>query len=317
MARWFAQNSTWYQTIANSGIGVHASSADYVNYLQGVRNGISVNHRGFSIPVWQAVGGEPADNWNFTTTSQLAIDAINNNGWNLGIPFVSGETPASGTDGHMTVINSTQTQCWDWNQANVTTNPKTTLTVKRYDMTGDGIDQPYTYAGGRVSPTPLLHGLIMKSEIDAGVIDHCLAFGTDTSPGSSPNGSIFPCVTTNLGNSSLPFAPPFGFRFYIDGAVDVSTFGLNSTDTIIAKAIQDYGMMMVIITGPGENVVYAEDREDEDNWAVYNIGATLFNNANLWANMKLLASPITTLNDPHPLGLVVQPQWATSGGGMF
>jgi len=233
-------------------------------------DGIAVAKGQWSVPIFYAVENTPKYDVEYTTSSQASQEAIASNGWNLNVPIPpeakqAGVDASTYRDGHLVTISYDKKFAWDFYNANVSTNSKSAKVIKRWDLSGDGIDQPYTYAGARVSPIPLFHGLIIYQEIQDGYIDHALAFSTWSAKRGSPG--VYPCVTSNNGESDDPWAPWLGFRFQLDPNVDINSLGLNRAGRVIAKAMQEYGMIFIENAGPGNNGVYAEDLDNKpESW---------------------------------------------------
>ena len=267
--KFFKTHSTWYEKIPVNP-EVMPNSPKYVNFIRSVMNGIAVSKSEWSVPVFYANINTPKYDVIYKTSSQLSREAIANNGWNLNVPIPleakqAGYGSSTYKDGHLVIISYDNKYAWDFFRANVDGKPLDAYRVKRWDLSGDGIDQPYTYAGARVSPIPLLHGLITYKEIQSGYIDHALAFSTHSAKTGSPG--VYPCVTSNSGESADPWAPWLGFRFQLDPTVDINSLGLNEAGRIIAKAMQEYGMIFIENQGPGNNAIYAEDLDHKpESW---------------------------------------------------
>lgn len=82
--------------------------------------------------------------------------------------------------------------------------------------------------------------MVRYAEVEAGAIRHVLkvASGPETS-----DRFVFPMVGSD-GDSSDPAAPPQGTRFRIKPSVDVAALGLGMQATVIARALQRYGMYL-------------------------------------------------------------------------
>jgi hypothetical protein len=94
---------------------------------------------------------------------------------------------------------------------------------------------------GRASGAENLGGLIMKSDVDAGQINHALACAAPKSLiGAS---AVSPAATSDGGGGSSGM--PEGSRLQLDPSIDLSTLPLESGEAIIAKALQTYGCYIV------------------------------------------------------------------------
>lgn len=263
--KFFKTHSTWYEKIPENP-KIMPNSPNYVAYIRRQMNGIGIAKGQWSVPIFYALENTPKYDVEYTTSSQASREAIARNGWNLNVPIPpeakqAGFGSSEYRDGHLVIISYDKKFAWDFNQAVLSTSQKSAHVIKRWDLSGDGIDQPYTYAGSRVAPVPLLHGLITYEEIQTGYIDHALAFSTWSAKRGSPG--VFPCITSNNGESDDPWAPWLGFRFQLDPTVDINSLGLNEAGKVIAKAMQEYGMIFVENAGPGNNGIYAEDLDNK------------------------------------------------------
>jgi len=295
----FKLQSTWTVPIP-AGHPLMGNSAEYVHYLNSVSPGLDVSFRGWSVPVWYADSATPRFNFQVVSPSAGVQQAIAANGWNLNVPVPDNALPAGWAefqageyrDLHMVVIEGNNE--WDFFGLYTPLGPnKVTDRVKRYDLAGNGIDQPYTGASCRVSPVPLTQGLVTKAEMDAGVIPHAIAFATENIKQDSPG--VYPCVTSNNGQSLDQWAPWLGFRFRLNPSVQISTLNLTPVGLIYAKALQDYGMILVDKSGAGPHALYAEDRDNQ--FPAWGIG---FNLSGIPLNLFDLVEPVYAATAPIP-----------------
>jgi hypothetical protein len=259
--RFFQKHSTWYEKIP-SNPRLMSNSSKYIEEIQRVNNYIAVVSRDYGVPVWYASESTPIQAVvpYSEVTNSIIKNAVETNGWNKNVPIPPEAQPAVGYDGHMVIISHDRRYAWDFYQARRESDGTlSTSRIKRWDLTGDGIDQPYTWGGCRVAAVPLLHGLITYDEIQRGYINHALAFVTESAKRGSPG--VYPSVTPNNGENDREWALWLGFRLQLDPDVDIESLGLNRIGKIIAKAMQEYGMIFVENGGLYNNSVFAEDLE--------------------------------------------------------
>jgi hypothetical protein len=111
-------------------------------------------------------------------------------------------------------------------------------------------------SGSRGSGIPSYAGLLRPWEILQGRIEHALAFGY-TEPTDAK--CVFPASKTD-GDSKLLFSIPEGARLQLDPSLteeDFNQWGLNKAGKIIARAMQEYGMILVDHSGSFK--IYLED----------------------------------------------------------
>ncbi len=260
--RFFQQNSTWYEKIPATS-QIMANSANYVNFLRGVSPVLAVSYSEWSPSVWYARQDTP----------NMTVPLVGSQSWAFPpganvVPIPPEAKPAGNDvrlntgewrDGHMVIISYDRRYAWDFFGALKYPNGTwQTDTVRRWDLNTDGVDQPYVGNGSaRQAPVPLSHGLITYEEIQKGYIDHAIAFATHSAKAGSPG--VYPAVTPNNGESTDPWAPWLGFRFQLDPSIDVNSLNLSPAGKVIARALQEYGMIFVENAGPGNNAIYAED----------------------------------------------------------
>jgi hypothetical protein len=116
---------------------------------------------------------------------------------------------------------------------------------------------------------PYLAGLIRPWEVEAGRIEHALAFGYTL---SRLDRCVWPASKTD-GDDDRPDAIPQGARLRLDPAVDVNAIaGLDAAGRVIARALQEYGM--ILIDNSGSNKIYVEDNLTAD-WGTRIVATTV------------------------------------------
>ena len=269
-AAFFQQHSTWYEKIPATP-QVMANSSNYVSDIVINRNGIGINYKEWSVPVWYAAENTP----NVTVAAGTMYGApYNLNAWLLGwniVPIPPEALPAGNAsnlagqkrDGHMVVVSYDRRYAWDFFGAmKDATGRWSARVIRRWDLNRDGINSPYDLLGSvRAAPVPLLHGLIMHDEIQRGYVDHALAFAYWGA--KKPDRGVYPAVKRNNGVSDRPWAMSTGFRLQLDPSLNIDSLSLNRAGKIIAKALQEYGMIFVENCGKGCNSVYAESLDDK------------------------------------------------------
>ena len=111
-------------------------------------------------------------------------------------------------------------------------------------------------ASPRPSGVPLVAGLIRLDEIKAGKINHALAIAYP----SPRTGSFVPPASMALeaaeGSEPNLFGLPMGARIQLDPAYDIENTNLSPAAKVIARALQEYGAIVVDQTGATQ--LYAE-----------------------------------------------------------
>jgi hypothetical protein len=158
-----------------------------------------------------------------------------------GIPIPFEANPASGTDASMIIIDKTTYAEYNLWGVERTATGWTVRNGSIYNMLWDAMPTEY---GSRGAGIPYYAGLVRPWEIIQGRIDHAIAFAY---PYPAEGRCVFPASKTD-GNSSLPYAIPEGARLQLDPSlteIDFNHMGLNRTGKIIARALQEYGMILI------------------------------------------------------------------------
>jgi hypothetical protein len=152
--------------------------------------------------------------------SHLLVYDVDNN---IGYEFYRASRPSENTDGQW---HADQETVW-----NYSTNTFRTLGYTSADAAG----------------LPILPGLVRPDEAlpvsqgGQGAIDHAIRFTLQNN--DILNQFLYPAShTANAGNNNPAVEPPMGTRFRLKASVDIST--LNPESQIIARAMQDYGLIL-------------------------------------------------------------------------
>jgi hypothetical protein len=170
-----------------------------------------------------------------------------------GVPIPSNAKPSVGTDGQMIIIDKNTHTEYDLWQVVRTSNGWSVSNASVYNITWDGAPPRY---GSRGAGVPYLAGLVRPFEITQGRIEHALAFAYSY---AAEDRCVFPASKTD-GKSDLQYAIPQGARIQLDPSLtdaDFDRLGLSRTGKIIARALQEYGM--ILIDNSGRPKIYAED----------------------------------------------------------
>jgi hypothetical protein len=239
----FKEQSTWYEKIPNTpeilGRGT-CTSEEFVQDILSNSEILTISYREWSVPIWIA-GEDTPDQW---------VDVSSPQGnqpqeW-YWVPIPPDAQPASENDAHMVIVSHDWSYAWDfWGAEKHSDGHWSSRTFRRWDLSSDGINSPYDMNGSaRVAPVPLLHGLITYDEVvNKGYINHALAFAYSQAKRNSPG--VYPCETPNDGYCDRECCLWLGFRLQLDPDLDLDTLNLNWASKIIARALQEYGMIFV------------------------------------------------------------------------
>lgn len=167
------------------------------------------------------------------------------------VPIPEGAQPAAGTDAQLIVWNPSTGDEWGFWRLERFANRWKAHNGYHYNTRLSGVP-PLGFIS-RGAGMPYLVGLIRPFEIKKGRIEHAIAFGMNY---PSPL-SIYPATKSD--GEAPPPALPAGTRVQLDpslGEADFETWGLDTTGKIIARALQEYGM--ILVDRSGHPKLYAE-----------------------------------------------------------
>ena len=121
------------------------------------------------------------------------------------------------------------------------------------NMDGPGVNP--NGLSSRGSGLGFLGGVIWPSELINGSINHPLSFSYEF---PKANGPVAP-ATDSDGVSEEPFALPEGARIQLDPELNLDSLNLTDHERTIAKAMQEYGLILVDRGGAGPVGLYAID----------------------------------------------------------
>lgn len=177
------------------------------------------------------------------------------------VPIPENLAPSPGTDQHVAIVDYGAGKMWDmWYVKRLPDGSWASNTGMITDLNGPGVytrEEVYPYGDGRyVGPgraagVPVAAGLIMHHEVKAGAIEHKLAGAVRF---VAHGEYIFPPAWSIDG--AFPGGIPEGATIQLDPKLDLKRFDLTPEERVIAKAMQEYGI--VIVDFAGASVLYAE-----------------------------------------------------------
>lgn len=201
--------------------------------------------------------------------------------WELGIseltsvPIPSWATPSNDIDGgdfppvgcgeesaqdNFLIILDLENRCeYDFWQARQENGEWVASFGTGFDMDGAGVHP--NGMSSRGSGFAFLGGVIWPSELASGEINHPLAFSYEFPKAGGP---VAP-ATDSDGVSNESFALPEGSRIQLDPDFDLDDLTLTDYELTIAKAMQQYGLILVDRGGAGPVGFYAVDPSSSAN----------------------------------------------------
>jgi hypothetical protein len=235
-------------------------------YVQGmVDRELVVSLRRWTVPVWFAGPRTPRYDVKLTSAWFSGIDTL------ADVPIPTEAKPDPEADGHMTVVDEKSGCVYDLYRGRRSGDSWTARWANALPISSTGV-----YADGlgtRASGFSAGAGLIWPAELERGHIDHALVFAY---PVTRRNSYVSPATHPD-GESTDLAALPMGARVRLDPTLDLSSLGLSRSERVIARALQEYGMVLADTSG----------------------GFTLY-----------AASPLAMSNDPYPKLFHTTSDWA-------
>jgi hypothetical protein len=238
-----------------------AIAADLENQVQAPYGEAAFNTEKFSAPIYTVPAGQATVNvtWNNCVGSgsespSLAAGLAN-------VPIPAGAVQSEGSDGEMVVYQPSTDTEWEFWRAVQTNGIWSACGAGRIQNVST---TPGTFPTGGVTGAglPLLGFLIRVSDLQSGTINHainielpCLKAGSFSWPAQRTDGAC-----------NDPNAPAEGERFRLPASLDLSTLNLTPGELMIARAMQQYGVIVTDLAGRA--AIQAEDpRPYETNGA--------------------------------------------------
>jgi len=190
--------------------------------------------REWTVPIYEATAETPVQDVNI-------VNGYDN--WVMRMPIPTGAAPDPQGDAHMTVINRAAGCEYDlWRAAKTDQGWRAEL-GNATSIRGSGI-----YPRGmstRGSGFASAAGMVWPQELAANRIDHALLFSY---PSVKSGGPVAP-ATESDGTTTAADAIPEGARLQLDPSLDLDSFGLAPYERTIARALQQYGMLLGDVGG--------------------------------------------------------------------
>ncbi|MFO0724242.1 MAG: hypothetical protein U1E65_10695 [Myxococcota bacterium] len=240
--RLFSAESPWNQPIPEGAALDPDSPALVQTLVMGAGDpGIWINLPEWSVPRFFADANTPR--------YDVEVSRVRGEGFEEGsmIPVPDEAAPDPESDSHMLVVDLIGHREYDFFKAAPTGTGWSCAVCASIAIDGTGVRppedsaNPWTLAhGARACGFPLGAGLITPEEIAAGEIPHALEMSVRF---VRANEYVSPASTGHAEtNEVLPDRGlRCGTRVRLDPTLDVTTLGLNSAGTVIARALQKYG----------------------------------------------------------------------------
>ena len=232
-SRLYSEESPFNQPVS-SDAAVDPNSQEYVRMLvQEVEDkGFVISTGRFTNTLYYADGDTPRYDVELTGQAYSGRRL-------LGVPVPDGARVPDDTDGGLAVIDRSTDCEYDFDEARKTPDGWSAEFANGLSTKGTGI-YPFAEAPS-ASGMANAAGMILPEELEAGEIDHALAF---TMSNTKAGGPVAP-ATGSDGRSDAAGAIPEGARVQLDPDLDLDALGLKTWEKTIARAMQEYGMYLV------------------------------------------------------------------------
>lgn len=268
MRRFFSDDSYWNQPIGPDAKSDPASNR-MIELMDERQGSIYINCQDYTIPVYAADSATPLQvvhqrgpEPDATGKSRERQSRYSQHpDFGPEVPVPNGAVPDPARDGHLAIADWDSGTAWDmWHFRIRDDGEYESATGMVYSLEGDGVWQTedfpirngesmHFYGPSRAAGVPAIAGLIMYAEIQAGRIEHRLAFASN----NAFQQFVWPAAWTDGG---LAEGPLEGCILQLDPDLDLAEFDLPPAALTIARALQEYGAANV--DGAGGNVLYAE-----------------------------------------------------------
>lgn len=246
--------SSYRNTPLTANAPVDLLSTAYVSDLGNkiAQIGVHLNYSDYSTPVYTVPATQP--------TQQVIVDNPSHQTCGYGnpclieqwrnVPLPANPVPASGTDGNLVVYQPSTDTLWEfWQFKMVSGQPHAMYGGRMQNVStnpGYFTAAPGTQFGAAATSIPLLMGLQRISELQAGTINHAVSFSMNT----PQQGFRWPAQRGD-GTSLLTTVAKEGTCFRFPASLNLASYNLTPYGLTLARAIQQYGMVLTDATTTG------------------------------------------------------------------
>jgi len=243
----FAATGPWCSKLPASPPLASNSAAVIANIQADVKNNygtFAINTDTYSSPIYTVPAGTATTNWSFDDCQNKGSLPPNFAPVLMNVPTESGMVQSMGTDGEITIYDPAGDREWEFWVASQTNGQWGACWGGTMQQVSKNPGIFPSGLGATATGLPLLGFVIRIDELQAGVIRHTLNIETVRT-----QAGVFswPANRTD-GNTAGADILMEGQRVRLDPTFDVSTLP-NPAERTIAKAMQDYGMILTDTSG--------------------------------------------------------------------
>jgi hypothetical protein len=258
--RFFNEHSFWNQPIKTNP-EIDDRSKEWIELLETEPNtpNIGINVFQWTIPVYEIEENTPT----YTIHKHQLSDSEKEHwdtkreyfghgpGFGEKVPIPDDAMPDPEEDAHFAIVDWQKKIAWDmWGFRIRPDGVLESNTGMKYSLLGDGIfrtteydilngESVHFHGPSRASGVPAIAGLIMYDEVMSGKINHKLAIATRFAAFQE---FVYPASWTD---GYTPGGIPEGSVIQLDPELDLNPFDLTSGEVIVAKALQEFGAVVV------------------------------------------------------------------------
>ena len=257
--RFFSDQSYWNQPIPKDA-ETDPENAKWIAMLKSepTGNNIGINTTKWTIPVFEVDSTTPVYDvkLHYLSPEQKINWATKREHFGHGpdfspVPIPDEARPDPLGDAHIALIDRQRGIAWDaWGMRKLPDGSWESNTGMKYDLYGSGVfntdslgvvngESVHFHGPGRAAGVPVIAGLIMYDEVKAGEIRHKLAMACRYSAFQE---FVFPAAWTD---GYTKGGIPEGAVLQLDPNLDLSQFHLTEGETVVARALQKYGAVIV------------------------------------------------------------------------
>jgi hypothetical protein len=255
VSRPYSDDSPW-NTPLDDDIAVHPRSAELI---ERIGDELTSDTSQYTLPVYEVDGDTPrapvrvVHLFSDVVDDGTAVDRRQEA--TVEVPIPEGAVAAAGTDAQIVILDTDTGEEWGFWQLEPEGDGYVATNGYRYHLGWNGV--PPDGFGSRGAGVTYLAGLIRPESIEAGRIEHAIAFAYPT---PSPE-HVFP-ATKSDGGGDADIDLPEGARLRLDPSLtedELAELGLDDQGLMIARALQEYGMILIDVAGRPK--IYAEYEE--------------------------------------------------------
>jgi hypothetical protein len=219
-------NSPWVQRATGA---IDPNSSSMVAGLSGEKFQMSTGM--WTVPVYYADASTPRHDVPITA-GWTEFNSLQN------VPVPANAKPDPSEDAHLTIIDRSNGCVYDFWGASGSGGNLSAKLGNAMPANSTGVDPGGL--GARASGFSGAAGLVTYEDMKKGSIDHALVFAY---PKTRSGGPVSP-ATKSDGSTGGDDAIPQGARLRLDPSVNLGSLGLNRYELMIARAMQQYGMIL-------------------------------------------------------------------------